>query len=135
VRWILPWQNHSLREPRVHHRPLWRPERLPHAGRFNAVVMDSARGGPLPPQRTKTRDTVEGFPMAPNGERRTDLPSPWRHDAEVTPASTMTTPKSENTPIDQATMTNSTMAGDTTAERQPPPQATTCLSGGHTTTE
>jgi hypothetical protein len=73
--------------------------------------------------------------MALNGERRTDLRSPWRHDAEATPASTMTTPQLENSLTDQATMTNSTAAGDATVERQPPPRATACLSGGHTTTK
>jgi hypothetical protein len=69
------------------------------------VVMGPAHGGPPLTSQTMVGDSTEGFPMAPNGEWRTDLPSPRRHVMEAPPASTTTILWPENPPTDQATTT------------------------------
>jgi hypothetical protein len=49
--------------------------------------------------------SIEGLPMTINREGRTDLPFLGRHGAKASPTSTMTIPRLENPPVDQAMMT------------------------------
>jgi hypothetical protein len=67
--------------------------------------MGPAHGGPLLMQQTTTGDSTKGFPMTPNREGRTDLPSPGRHGTEAPPTSTTMILQSENPPADQTRMT------------------------------
>jgi hypothetical protein len=70
-----------------------------------AIVMGPTRGEPPLLQRTMMGGPIEGPPMTPNGEGRTDIPFLERSGAEVSPTSTTTIPRSENPLADQAMMT------------------------------
>jgi hypothetical protein len=70
---------------------------------LGTVQVPSSRAPP--PQWPMAGDSAEGFPMAPNGEGRTDIPSPRRYGVKAPPTSTTTILQPENPPIDQATMT------------------------------
>jgi hypothetical protein len=67
--------------------------------------MGPTRGEPPLLQRTMMGGPIEGPPMTPNGEGRTDIPFLERSGAEVSPTSTTTIPRSENPLADQAMMT------------------------------
>jgi hypothetical protein len=57
-----------------------------------AIAMAPACGRPPLLQRTITGSPIEGFPMAPGGEGRTNLIFLGRHGVESPPTSTMTIP-------------------------------------------
>jgi hypothetical protein len=99
-----------------------------------AIIMGPTHGGPLLLQWTMMGDPTEGFPMAPNGEVRTDLPFSGRQrgcsshfNHNHTAPRELSGQSSYND--------HSAMAGDTMIERQGPPRAMVRLSGGRTMME
>jgi hypothetical protein len=72
---------------------------------LGTTAMGPACGGSLLPQWIMVGNPTEGFPTAPSGEGRTDLPFPGRHDMKASPTSTTTMPRPESPPINQAMAT------------------------------
>jgi hypothetical protein len=72
---------------------------------LDAVVMDSAHGGPPSPQQTMMGDSIKGSPVASDEEGRINLPPGKRHGTGAQLALATTTPRPENPPTTQATMT------------------------------
>jgi hypothetical protein len=69
------------------------------------TAMSPAYGGPPLPQQIMVENPTEGFPTAPSGEGRNDLPFPRRHDVKASPTSTTTMPRPEGPMTDQVVAT------------------------------
>jgi hypothetical protein len=72
---------------------------------LGTTTMGPTYGRPMLPQRIMVGNPTEGFPMAPSGEGRTDLPFPGRHDVKASPTSTTMVLRPESPPANQAMTT------------------------------
>jgi hypothetical protein len=81
------------------------PSLSPLGTGLGTTTMGPTYGRPMLPQRIMVGNPTEGFPMAPSGEGRTDLPFPGRHDVKASPTSTTMVLRPESPPANQAMTT------------------------------